>query len=214
MAKTTSEEKKKFLFSLYVPAGFVLLLWVIKIIEIISGISFIKYGLLPNQLTGLIGLITYPLIHSGFYHLISNSLPVLFLGTGILYFYPTAAFKVFTIVYFLPGILLWFFARSAYHIGASGLIYGFVTFLFFSGLIRRDNRSIALALIVTFLYGSLVWGVLPVDSGISWEGHLFGSVAGILCAIIFRKNDPAKKYDWEDEPDDNEKPEISYNNNQ
>ncbi len=207
-----TEEKRKFLFSLYYTLGFLLLLWIIKIVEVAFGISFIRYGLLPHHLSGLIGIITYPLIHANFSHLISNSIPLLFLGLGLLYFYPESAFKVFAIIYFLSGILIWLFARTAYTIGASGLVYGLVTFFFFSGIIRRDNRSIALALVVTFLYGGLVWGVLPIDKTISWEGHLFGSLTGILCAFLFRKHDPpAKRYDWEDEPDDDkpEKLEIS-----
>jgi membrane associated rhomboid family serine protease len=205
-----TEEKKKFLFSLYTPSGFILLLLLIKLIEVSFGTSFARFGLQPHHLSGLMGIITYPLIHENFSHVISNSIPLLFLGTGILYFYPRAAFKIFAMVYFIPGILLWFFARPGYHIGASGLVYGFVTFLFFSGIIRRDNKSIALALAVTFLYGSLVWGILPIDKTISWEGHLYGSLVGILCAFIFRKYDPPKKYDWEDEPDDDGPAEISY----
>jgi membrane associated rhomboid family serine protease len=208
-----SEEKTKFLLSLSYPAGFLTIIWLIKIIEVTFGFSFVRFGLLPHHFSGLIGIITYPLIHANFNHLISNSIPLLFLGAGLFYFYPNAAVKLFILIYFLPGILIWFFARPAYHIGASGLIYGLVTFFFFSGIIRRDNRSIALALIVTFLYGSLVWGILPIDPAISWEGHLFGSLTGILCAFIFRRYDPPKKYDWENEPDDDDdgKIEISYN---
>jgi membrane associated rhomboid family serine protease len=99
---------------------------------------------------------------------------------------------------------VWIFARQAYHIGASGLVYGFVAFLFFSGIIRRDNRSIALALIVTFLYGGLTWGILPIKAEISWEAHLFGSIIGILLAFVFRKSDPAPKYDWETEEEQNQ----------
>ena len=91
------------------------------------------------------------------------------------------------------------------------MVYGFVTFVFFSGIIRRDTRSIALALIVTFMYGGLVVGVLPQNDGISWEYHLFGSLTGIACAYIFRKSDPYKKYDWEDDEEESpEKLEISY----
>ena len=207
-----TDEKRKFLLSLYYSAGFLILLWIIKTIEVAFGISFAKFGILPRHISGLIGIITYPLIHASFSHLISNSIPLLFLGLGLFYFYPKSASKVFGLIYFLPGILIWLFARTAYHIGASGLVYGLVTYFFFSGLIRRDNRSIALALVVTFLYGSLVWGVLPIYKTISWEGHLFGSLTGILCAFIFRKQDPSKKYDWEDEPDDDDpgKLEISY----
>lgn len=207
-----NDDKKKIISSLMVPLGFIVLLWLIQIIQFVFHISFIRLGLLPRTLTGLLGIITAPLIHAGFGHLFSNTLPLLFLGTGILYFYPKSGMKVFVLVYFIPGIFVWLVARSAYHIGASGMVYGLVTFLFFSGIIRRDTRSIALALIVTFLYGSIIWGVIPQNDGISWEYHLFGSLTGIYCAFIYRKSDPYKKYEWEDE-DDEEDPmnlEISH----
>lgn len=209
-----SEDKKKLLSSIAFPAGFVILLWIIQLIQFFFNLSFVKLGLFPRSLRGLLGIITAPLIHAGFGHLFSNSLPLLFLGTGMLYFYRQSAYKIFVLVYFLPGVFVWFIARPAFHIGASGIVYGLVTFMFFSGLIRRDARSIALALIVTFLYGSIIWGVLPLDNGISWEYHLGGSIVGIICAFVFRKNDPYKKYDWEEEGDDNEidggKLEISH----
>ena len=124
------------------------------------------------------------------------------MGLGIFYFYPKVAYKVFTIIYFGSGVLVWFFGREVYHIGASGIIYGFVSFLFFSGIFRKDNRSIALALVVIFLYGGLIWGVLPVEKGVSWESHLFGAIVGLISAFIFREVDPPKRYDWEDEKSD------------
>ncbi len=194
-----TEEKKRTFRSMAYPIAFVILLWVIKVIESSSGINFIQYGVFPRKLSGLIGIITAPLIHADFNHLISNSLPLLFLGMGISYSYPTSSKKLFLGVYVFHELLVWIFARQAYHIGASGLVYGFVSFLFFSGIIRRDNRSIALALIVTFLYGGLTWGVLPIKAEISWEAHLFGSIVGIIFAFIFRKADPAPMYDWEKE---------------
>lgn len=194
-------ENKKLLQRLSYPITFVLLLWVIKVLEVLSNSSFVKLGILPRTVSGLIGLVTAPLVHADFNHLISNSLPLLFLGLGIFYSYPGASKKLYIGIYILQGLLVWLFARQAYHIGASGLIYGLVSFLFFSGIIRRDNRSIALALIVTFLYGGLTWGVLPVKAEISWESHLFGSLVGVMFAFIFRKSDPAPKYDWEDEED-------------
>ncbi len=209
-----NEEKDKFIISVIVPIGFILLLWIIKSTEVITGISLARFGLYPHKISGLIGIVTAPLLHANFNHLISNSIPVVVLSGGIIYFYPRSAFKVFALVYFIPGVFVWFFGRPAYHIGASGLIYGFVSFLFFSGIIRRDNRSIALALIVTFLYGGIIWGVLPIDAEISWEYHLFGALTGIFCAILFRKLDPAKKYDWEDEDDEQSFSEDNFNEDQ
>ena len=198
------DDKKKFITSLILPVGFVFLLWVIKISEIIFNLDFTGFGILPESVKGIPGILLAPLIHANIKHLFSNSLPILFLGTGIIYFYRNSSYKVILIIYLGTGILDWLFARKAYHIGASGIIYGLVTFLFFSGIIKRDTRAIALALLVTFLYGSLIWGVLPIDSGISWESHLFGSIMGIFCAFLFRSSDPAIKYAWEYE-DDKEK---------
>lgn len=194
-----NSEKKKFISSLFLPLLFVMLLWAIKIFELFSHSNFVNYGIFPKTNHGLIGIITAPLIHADFNHLISNSIPLIILGLGISYSYPSSSKKLFAGIYIFHGLLVWIFARQAYHIGASGLVYGFVSFLFFSGIIRRDNRSITLALIVTFLYGGLTWGVLPIKAEISWEAHLFGSFVGIIFAIIFRKADPAPKYDWEDE---------------
>ena len=197
-------DKKKFITSLILPVGFVFLLWVIKISEIIFNLDLIGFGILPGNVKGIPGILLAPLIHANIKHLFSNSLPILFLGTGIIYFYRKSSYKVILIIYLGTGILDWLFARKAYHIGASGIIYGFVTFLFFSGIIRRDTRAIALALLVTFLYGSLIWGILPIDSGISWESHLFGSIMGIFCTFLYKSSDPAIKYEWENE-NDNEK---------
>ncbi|MFH1196712.1 MAG: rhomboid family intramembrane serine protease [bacterium] len=170
--------------------------------EYFFDVSFIKYGLLPGEISGLIGILTFPLIHANFNHLISNSMPILFLGMGTGYFYPSSSYKVYIPVFIVPGIFMWFFARPSYHIGASAIIYGLAAFIFFSGILKRDVRSIALALLVTFLYGGMIWGVLPLDREVSWEGHLFGAITGIICAFIFKNLDPYKKYDWEDEERD------------
>jgi membrane associated rhomboid family serine protease len=198
-----NHDKKSFIYSLITSASFLFILWLIKILEIILATNFIKFTLFPKTIPGLTGILISPLIHADLNHLAANSLPVFILAIGILYFYRNASTKVILIIYFIPGVLVWLFARPAYHMGASGLIYGFASFLFFSGLIRRDPRSIALALLVIFLYGSMVWGLLPVDGRISWESHLFGSITGIACAFFFRKSDPFKKYDWEEETEEN-----------
>ncbi len=199
-----TEIKEKKFKPVVFPLLFIVLIWIIYFISFIFDIDFTHYGLLPLTYKGLLGIFTAPLIHSNFSHIISNTFPLLILGSGIFYFYKEVAHKMFFLTYFIPGIFVWFLGRESYHIGSSGIVYGFVTFLFFSGLIRRDNRSIGLALLVTFLYGSLIWGVLPLSREISWEYHLFGALTGIYTAIIFRKSDPVKKYDWEDEDDSEE----------
>ena len=199
--------------SVLIPAAFIVLLWIILIVQQTFNLGFpYEFGLYPRRLTGLIGIITSPLIHAGYTHLISNSLPVFLLSAGLIYFYPETAYKVIALIYLSTGLLVWLFARPVYHIGASGLIYGFAAFLFFSGIFKRDNRSIGLSLLVTFLYGGMVWGILPGQPGISWESHFFGGITGIVCAFIFRKKDKHYKYDWEAEESDipPNKLEISY----
>jgi len=193
------ENISKYLIPLIFPA----LIWVVYLLSVFLNVDLTRMGLLPRVPIGLLGIITAPLIHANFTHLISNTVPLIILGWIIFSFYRKVAFISFIFIYFLTGLLVWIFARQVYHIGASGIVYGYVSFLFFSGIFRKDNTSIALALVITFLYGGLVWGVLPGMKGISWESHLFGGISGLLAAYIFRKIDPpAKKYDWEDEPDD------------
>jgi len=183
--------------------SFPLILWAIHLVSFSLQIDLTRMGVLPRNFVGLLGIITSPLIHADFSHLISNTIPLIILGWILFSFYPKLSFILFIFIYLFTGLLVWIFARQVYHIGASGVVYGFVSFLFFSGIFRRDNKSIALALIITFLYGGLVWGMIPGWEGISWESHLFGAITGLTAAYLFRKIDPpARKYDWEDDPDD------------
>lgn len=190
--------KKAFLQSLLFPALFVILIWIVELLQVSTGVRLISLGVIPREIAGLPGILTAPFIHSGYDHLISNTLPLLVVGAGLFYFYPTLAWRVVVLVWSLTGIWVWLAGRTSSHIGASGLIYGYVCFLFFSGLLRKDTRLIAISLLVTFLYGSLVWGILPVDQTVSWESHFFGAVAGTMCAFYFRKDGPQrKKAQWE-----------------
>ncbi len=199
----SAPKNKKIIKAFVIPLIFPILLWLIHIAATVTDFDLYKMGLLPRNTTGLLGIITAPLIHGDFSHLISNTFPLIILGWIILFFYPKVSYFLFIFIYIVTGLLVWFFARQVYHIGASGIVYGFVSFLFFSGIFRKDNTSITLALIITFLYGGIVWGMLPGMKGISWESHLLGAVTGLIAAFLFRKVDPpAKKYDWEDEPDD------------
>jgi membrane associated rhomboid family serine protease len=193
---------KKLYNSILVPLTFPVVMWIVYFVSNYFEINLSRMGIFPRNIIGALGIFSGPVIHANFSHLLSNTIPLLILGWVIFYFYPKVAYRAFIFIYLLTGIFVWLFARQVYHIGASGVVYGFVAFLFFSGIFRRDNRSIAIALLVTFLYGGIIWGVLPGQEGISWESHLFGGIAGIITAFIFRKIDPPKKYEWEDEPDD------------
>jgi membrane associated rhomboid family serine protease len=204
---------KKNLSKLLTPLLFPVILWIVHLTSLVLNLNLNRMGVLPRNLTGLIGIITSPLIHADFSHLISNTFPLVILGWIIFYFYRRVSYILFIFIYLITGLLVWIFARQVYHIGASGVVYGFVSFLFFSGIFRRDNKSVALALVITFLYGGLVWGMVPGWKDISWESHLFGAITGLIAAYIFRNVDPPKKkYDWEDEPDDFDvnKLEVSY----
>ncbi|MBK9098250.1 MAG: rhomboid family intramembrane serine protease [bacterium] len=203
MQEENSNEQKLDISKFITPLIFPVLLWIIHLVSVILDQDLSKLGLLPRKPVGLLGIFTSPLIHGDFSHLISNTFPLIILGWIIFNFYNKISYLLFFFIYLFTGLLVWIFARQVYHIGASGIVYGFVSFLFFSGIFRRDNKSIALALVITFLYGGLVWGILPGLEGISWESHLFGGITGLIAAYLFRKIDPpSKKYDWENEPDD------------
>ena len=192
------------IFKSFIP-GFILVLalWAVKLLEMHSGFLLTEYGVMPRTITGLKGVITSPFIHGDFKHLISNSLPLLVLIAGVVYFYKSLALRVFIGVYILGGFWLWLGGRESYHIGASGLVYGLTSFLFFSGMFRRDVRLMALSMLVVFLYGGMIWGIFPLFIGVSWEAHLFGGLAGFLFAFFYRKEGPQRKvYEWEGESEE------------
>ena len=205
MRNTTS----KLFFSFLYPSLFVAVLWGIKLFEVAEQVNLSWYGIYPRKTSGLIGIVTAPLLHGDFPHLISNTLPLLVLGPIIFYFYRAIAFNVFFWVYLMTGVWVWAAGANGYHIGASGIIYGFITFLFFSGIFRKDTRLLALSLFVTFLYGGAIWGIFPLQQGVSWESHMLGSLAGIITAYNFRnEGPPARVYDLGDD-EENEKIDVS-----
>lgn len=205
-------EKKIFFHSLLFPALFVLLLWIVKIVELTSGLSFVEFGIFPRHINGLQGILFSPFIHSDFSHLISNSLPFFILGFMLIYFYRRISYRIFFLLYILSGISTWFMGREAWHIGASGVVYALAAFHFVSGIIRSDVRLLTLSAIVVFLYGGLVWGLLPIRPEISWEGHLSGAIFGVLLAFYYRKYIVRReKFDWEDEPDDDDDDDFTDN---
>lgn len=198
--------RKKLLLSIFIPAMLVFALWLVKVIEILFDLDLTKGGIYPLTLKGLPGIFLSPFIHSDFNHLFNNSLPLFFLMTALFYFYSEIAVRVTLWTWFLTGLLVWLAGRDAWHIGASGLVYGFASFLFFSGIIRRYYRLIALSLLIVFLYGSMVWGLFPgIYRNVSWESHMLGFISGIVLAIGYRKEGPQEPvYEWMDEPENEE----------
>lgn len=182
-------EKKKLIHSLIFPTLFLLVIWLIKLTEIITDTSFAKFGVYPLKAEGLIGILVAPLIHGDLNHILANTIPIFVLMTTVFYFYSRVAYKVFFISFIVSGFWVWVSARPSYHIGASGLIYAFAAFIIVTGIIKNNKRLMALSLAIIFIYGSMIWGVLPNEPGISWESHLMGMMSGILLALFYR-NEP------------------------
>lgn len=187
-----SSDKVKLRRSIYFTLSFVSLIWLVKTTEYIFHLDFSEFGILPRTLHGSVGIITAPLVHGDIFHLLSNTFPILFLGVGLFYFYDRIALPVILLIYIITGFWVWIAARDAYHIGASGLVYGLLSFLLLSGFLRKDAKTLAISFIVLFLYGTTLFtGIFPSQPGVSWESHLMGAIAGIFCAIYFKSNTPA-----------------------
>ena len=162
-------------------------MWASFYLEYVFGLPISWYGIEPRTFHGLIGIFTAPLIHGDLLHLISNTIPMLFLGSVLFFFYGKIGVQVFFLSYFWTNILVWLFARPANHIGASGVVYGLAFFLISFGFFRRDFLSIIISAIVLLLYGGVFYGVLPTDPHISWESHFAGALVGITTAVAFSK---------------------------
>lgn len=168
-----------------VPFRLVFLMWAVFYLEYVLGWPLGEYGIIPRTFQGLIGIFTAPLIHGDVLHLVSNTIPMLFLGSILFFIYPKIGGPVFFRAYFWTNILVWIFARPAVHIGASGVVYALAFFLMFFGFFRRDFLSIFISIIVVILYGGVFYGVLPSDPRISFESHLAGALVGIVSAFTF-----------------------------
>jgi membrane associated rhomboid family serine protease len=193
--------EKNFLLAIQIALSALALLWFILITDQYLDLHLGRFGLRPRDMEGLLGILTAPLLHAGVEHLFSNSLPLFVSLTTILYLYPNAAIRALPMIWLGSGLLAWLIGRPSLHIGASGFVYGVLAFVFVSGMIRRDMRSIAVSLLVWFLYGSMVWGILPIRPRMSWELHLSGAILGVAMALLYRNWDrvPIKRYEWEDD---------------
>ena len=201
MDKTTRHLISSLKFSITLTAA----MWVVHIYQYATGSTMAHWGIYPREFDGLIGVLTAPFIHGSWEHLISNSVPLFVTTTIIYFFYKRVALPSFVLIYILTGAAVWIFGRSVYHIGASGVVYGLISFIFGSGVFRRNIKSIILALIVTVLYSGYLSGVLPLKQGISWESHLLGGIVGLIIAWLMKgiiEKDEESSDPWANESDE------------
>ncbi|WP_282044236.1 rhomboid family intramembrane serine protease [Winogradskyella flava] len=186
------------------PLLIVLLIWLVFWYQVNINYGVKSFGIRPQKIEGLLGIFTSPFLHADIDHLYNNSIPLLVLSLALFYFYNKIAWKIILYGVILSGFLTWLIGKNGNHIGASGLIYVLVSFVFFKGIFAKHYRLIALSLIVIFLYGSMIWYVFPIKEGVSWEGHLGGLITGLFFALVFRKQiAKPERYKWE-RPDYNE----------
>jgi len=199
--ESLKSQSTKFASSVKYTLIILLMLWSIHVFQWALGVHtlYLYGGVFPRSIDGLRGILLSPFLHGSFMHLISNSAPLAVLLVMILFFYRKIAWLSIFLIYLFSGIMVWLFARPVYHIGASGVIYGLVAFVFWSGIFVRNVKSIVLSLIVAILYSGMFLGVLPNEEGISWESHLLGGIVGIFVAWLFRES--LRKMDPKPEPD-------------
>lgn len=181
--------------------AFVALLWLIEASNLLLGLDRGDLGIRPREWAGLVGVLVAPLMHGGAEHLFANTPPLAVGCAMMLHLYPQSSLRVLPAVYLGPGIAVWLFGSPSAHLGASGLVYGLVSYILVAGILRRDRRAIAASLLVCFLYGTLVWGVFPLRTGVSWETHLAAAAIGAVLAFALRHLDvpPRRRYTWENE---------------
>ena len=173
-----------------IPFLLVLLMWISYWADFTFQLDLYQWGIFPLSLEGLTGIFTAPLIHGDMKHIVNNSIPIFLLGAALYYFYPRKASWVIAIGWVFSGLLVWFFARENYHVGASGLVYALVGFIFFSGIFLGKGNLLALSLLIIFIYGGLFWGLLPIEEKISHEAHIAGGGVGLVLAIYYRRINP------------------------
>ncbi|MCF0255447.1 rhomboid family intramembrane serine protease [Bacteroides heparinolyticus] len=199
-------EIRKMALAAVIPMFLLFILYTLKVLETGMDWDFTRLGVYPMEKRGVFGIFAHPLVHSGFKHLLANTMPLFFLTWCLFYFYRHIAPYIFFSIWIGCGMLTFLIGKPGWHIGASGIIYGLAFFLFFSGILRRHVPLIAIALLVTFLYGGLVWNMFPqfVQTNISWEGHISGAIAGTLSAIGFIRHGPQRPEPFVDEEEEEE----------
>lgn len=199
------KSRGRFRGALQLSLGFVAILWGLELLDAVLPWNLNQFGVRPRSVDGLWGLLTMPLLHGGFMHLLHNTLPTVLMGTGLLYFYPRTAWRVIAAGWIGAGAFVWLVgASNSVHIGASGLNFALLGYILLGGLLRFDTRTLALSMVTFFYYGGMLTGILPIERGVSWEAHLGGLIIGVVMAWRYRNFDvpPKKRYAWEDEDED------------
>lgn len=190
--------------SVVIAASFATLLWLLQLIGVVTDLDLYWLGVFPRTAAGLPGIVTAPLIHGSWQHLIGNTLPVLLLGSMLIYGYPRTRWWALAGIWLGAGLGVWLFARGSYHFGASGLAHGMFFYLFVGGILRRDKRSAALLMVAFYMYGGMLLTIFPREPEVSFESHFFGALAGTGCAWLFSRRDPMpprRRYSWQDDAD-------------
>ena len=205
-------ELRRMLLAAVIPTFLLFIMYLLKALEVGMEWDFTRLGVYPMQKRGVFGIFAHPLIHSSFKHLLANTIPLFFLSWCLFYFYRHIASYILFSVWIGCGILTFLIGKPGWHIGASGIIYALAFFLFFSGILRKYVPLVAISLLITFLYGGMVWNMFPqfAKETSSWEGHLSGAIAGTFCAIGFMKQGPQRPDPFaneEESEDTSENPE-------
>lgn len=176
-----------------VTIAFVAVLYAIEVIDVVASNRLDGWGIRPRSGEGLLGILAAPLLHGGWDHLVANTVPALVLGFLALATGLARGLAATAIIWLAGGLGVWLVAGgNSVHIGASGLVFGWITYLVVQGFVDRKPWEIVIGLVVLVVYGSVLWGVLPGQPGVSWQGHLFGAVAGVLAAVVLSERRSAR----------------------
>ncbi len=198
MLQETESKSTGIIQALLVGLAFTLIPWIVYGYEVYNDTHLSDYGVLPRSFSHLYGIFTMPFLHADLQHILANTAPLFVLTSFLFYFYRKFFGWVYMYIYLLAGFWTWIIGRPDVHIGASGVVYGLTSYIFFSGAWSKNYRLAAISLLIIFLYGSIIWGIFPTEKTVSWEGHLSGFVAGLVLSFYYRKELPQrKKYEWE-----------------
>lgn len=184
--ESITQQKETLFYSAKVSLGFSIITLVIHLIVLNTNLDRTMYSIYPRDIDQWYGIFTGHFFHSSWSHLFSNLAPLCLTIFMIFFFYQSIGWAVVSLILVITGFAVFMFARESSHLGASGLVYGLIAFLFFSGIFRRNAKSIILMIIVVILYGGYTAGLLPIDEKVSWESHVFGMLAGLWTAFVFR----------------------------